>query len=299
MSLAPTAQPLLPPGPLDAGPSARLVPRLAFWLSGGLSVAIIAMAAVSLLLPDWLYGVANAVGSARGTALVLLAVDLPVLVLGMWLASRGSGRGLVLWLGSTAYAGYNAVAFGFGMSFNRLFLLYAALLGFAFWSLVVLLSHVDADRFARSFDRRLPVRAIGGYLVGVSALFAMVWLKDILPANANGSVPSALVETGMTTNPFQLIDLAVSLPTGILAGILLWQRRPWGYVLSGLMLVMLAIEAFSIAVDQWFAHLADPAFSAAAVPAFLILTAIQLVPLVAYLTRLRRPAPADATPVTM
>ncbi len=279
-----------------AGAGDELAPRAAYRLTAGLIAATVLLSTLALAFPGWLTGIPSTVGSARGTAFVLLAIDVPLLVVGAGLASRGSLRGLVVWLGATGYAAYNGVIFATGLEFGRLFLPSVAVLGLAFWTLVVLLAHIDAARVAAAFGDRLPVRAIGGYLVVVAALFALTWMRDILPAVIDGTSSRSVAQAGTATNPVEVVDLAVSLPATALAGWWLWQRRAWGYVLAGLMLVLLAVEGVSIAVDQWWAHVADPAMSLGAVPAFVVLTLVELIPLGVYLARLGGPAAPTSAP---
>ena len=81
----------------------------------------------------------------------------------------------------------------------------------------------------------------------------------------------------MTTGPVQILDVGFTLPLMALAAILLLRDRPWGYVLSGALLVMLTIETASIGVDQWLGAAADPAspaVSAALTPVFAVLILI-------------------------
>ena len=73
-------------------------------------------------------------GSVRGTALVMLAAGLPVLIASMLAARRRSARAMMLWLGSAAYLAYNAVMLLFATPFNHLFLLYVAMLSLSIWS---------------------------------------------------------------------------------------------------------------------------------------------------------------------
>ena len=110
-------------------------------------------------------------------------------------------------------------------------------------------------------------------------LFLLLWLGATIPAVLSGGPPAFLDGTGMTTGPVQILDFAFTLPLMILAAVSLLRRRPWGYVLTGAMLVMLAIETASIGVDQWFGHAADPsspASSAALTPVFAVLTVVGL-----------------------
>ncbi len=71
----------------------------------------------------------------------------------------------------------------------------------------------------------------------------------------------------------------------------LLRHRPWGYVLSGTLLVMLAIETTSIGVDQWMGHAPDAASSVASdalTPVFGVLTLIGIVALGLFLRPARR-----------
>ena len=261
--------------------------RPAYWLSAALAVMALVTSALGVLYPDIFRDPAMTVGNARGTALIIVVVAVPILVVSMILAARGSLRARIVWLGVLAYILYNSVFFAFAMTFNVLFLLYVAMFSLALWSLVALLVWVDADDLRAHFASSTPVRPIALYLLIIAALFAMVWLKDILPAVIANATPASLEGTRMLTNPVQVLDLSITLPLCVLSGIWLWQRRSWGYLLAGLLLTMLVIETASIATDQVFGHLHDPRASLGAVPVFVLLTLIGLVPTVALLRNLR------------
>jgi hypothetical protein len=113
---------------------------------------------------------------------------------------------------------------------------------------------------------------------------------EIVPALFNEQPTAFLAETGLTTNPVYVQDLAFWLPLAALAGIWLWHRRAWGYLVAGSVLVMWVIEAVSVAVDQWFGHAADPASKVASADigwGFLALAVVGCIPLVAYFRNLR------------
>jgi hypothetical protein len=109
-------------------------------------------------------------------------------------------------------------------------------------------------------------------------------LKQIIPAMFDSTAPAFLVGTIMLTSPVHVLDLGFLLPLGFLSAIWLWQRRPWGYFLTGLLLSMMTIETTSIAVDQYFGHVHDPSTSPDAVPLFIGLTVIGLIVSIAYLS---------------
>ena len=95
------------PRPMRAG-------ALPYALSGALAAAAAVAAAGTLLVPGVLTGAAVSQGNLRGTAVVVLSVTLPVLLVGMALTAGGSVRGLVVWLGAVASLTYQGVLFCFG-----------------------------------------------------------------------------------------------------------------------------------------------------------------------------------------
>ncbi len=262
-------------------------PTLAFWLSAALAVVAGVAAAVGVFDTSLFHDTAMTAGNARGTDVVILFGAIPTLLIAMALAARGSLRAQIVWLGALSYVLYNAVFFAFATSFNRLFLLYVATLSLALWSLVALLTHMNVVTLRQRFGRKTPIRFVGGYLLTTTALFAIAWLKDIIPAIVSGATPQSLVGTRMLTNPVHVMDLAISLPLTVVAVVWLWQRRAWGYTLAGLFLVYGVIESVSIATDQVFGRLSDPTASPAMAPVFAILALIGLVPTIAFLRGLR------------
>ncbi len=257
----------------------------AYWFAGGLWVISAVAAATTFFVPGLLSGPAAMNGSARGTALVVLVLALPALLWSMLAAKSGSERAVVVWLGASAYLLYNALMFVFATPFNELFLAYVAMLSLALWTIITTLVAVDLPQLQRRFSRQMPVRPIAVYLWTVVALNTLVWLRGVVPALFDEQPTAFLAETGLTTNPVYVQDLAFWLPVAALAGIWLWQRRAWGYLIAGSVLVMWVIEAASVAVDQWFGHAADPASQVASAGigwGFLAMAVVGCIPLVVY-----------------
>lgn len=268
---------------------------LAYWLSGMLAVVALVASAVGVFFPSVFRDTAVTAGNARGTDLVILVVAIPALVIAMALTARGSLRAQIVWLGALGYILYNAIFFAFAIAFNPLFLVYIAVLSLALWSLVALLLAVDVAKLRAHFTEHLPIRTIALYLLVTTALFALTWLRDIVPALASNTTPASLDGTRMLTNPIQVVDFAVSFPLTVLAAVWLWQRKAWGYALAGLFLVYGVIEAVSVATDQFFGHLSDPTQSAVMAPVFAVIAIIAAIPLVLYFRCLRRDATASAS----
>jgi hypothetical protein len=281
-------------------PTARAIPRekpgpawvgrAPYALSIGLVLITLAAAVGAHLFPDAIRGPAVSIGNLQGTALVLGVVTLPLLAASMVLMARGMSVAVVFWLGALGSITYQSVLFLFGVPFNSFFFLYVAMLSLSVWSIVAVAGRIPVDRVAAQIGVRAPLRLVAGYLLINAALFGVLWLGSTVPPVLSGEPAAFLEGTGMLTGPVQIIDFAFTLPLMTLAAVLLLRRRPWGYLLTGTLLVMLAIETASIGVDQWMGHAADPsspAASAALTPVFAVLTVIGVAVLAVYL----RPAP--------
>jgi len=267
-----------------AGEAGRPVLRrggAAYRLSGLLAVTAAANGLLTFLVPGVLHGTTVMNGSARGTALAVLLLGVPVLAVSMALARAGSPRAVLCWLGAVGFVLYNSVLFVFATPFNQLFLLDVAMLALAAWSAGVLLWQTDVAGLGQSFTGRAPARGVAIYVWVIVTLNALVWLRGIVPALTGDGQAAFLRGTGLPTNPVYVQDLALWLPLIAVAAAWLWRRRAWGYVVIGATLVMWIMESAGLAVDQWYGHAADPASpvaSAALTPALGLLALIGLIP---------------------
>ena len=252
-------------------------------LTSALLLVVAICGVVMLVAPTVLRDPPGYAGNALGTYLVMLFVALPVTALAMRAAARGSLAGRFVWLGGVGYLLYNAILTSFSLQFNELSLLYVASLSLAVWSLVAVLHTIDVDALPARFPGRFPVRLVGGYLIATALAFGALWLGDVLPAALFGTRPLSLRGTTLPVNTVQVIDFAFTLPVSVAAGVWIWRRRPWGFLLSGMMLVLLLIESVSIAVDQYVGHRNDPTQPVRTVALFVVLTAIGAVPTLAFL----------------
>jgi hypothetical protein len=275
---------------------------IAYWLSGALALAAAGSSLATFLIAGVLRGTAVMNGSARGTSLVVLLIGVPLLVASMLAASRGSARAVLTWLGAAAFLLYNSLMFVFATPFNRLFLLYLAMLSLSAWSIATVLWQADARALAGRFSPQVPVRGIAAYVWVVVTLNAAAWLARIVPALAGSGMPAFLRGTGLTTNVVYVQDLALWLPLMAVAAAWLWRRRPRGYMVAVGALVMWVIESVSIAVDQWYGHAADPGSpvaSAALIPAFGVLALAGLAPIYYLLRGFASPPPGTTVGFTV
>jgi hypothetical protein len=272
--------------------------RTAATLALATSVIAAVVGAWTALDPGLLHGPAAMRGSARGTALVLLVVAVPMLVVSVLRATRGSGPALLTWGGALLYVVYNSVLLLFLTPFNAAFLAYVAMLGCAGWAVGLLLAVPRLWSVGAELAQGPRVRAISAYVLVVVALNTVAWLSRVLPALDDPYPTPMLDGTGVPTNAIYVQDLAGWLPLAAVAATWLARRKAAGAVVVGALLAMWVVEGLSVAVDQWWGASADPGspvVSKALVLPFLVLAAVGLVPLMA-LVRGRAAGPEGSVP---
>lgn len=270
--------------------------RVASRLTALAALATVAATVPTVFIPDLLLGPAVMNGSARGTALIMLVLGVPLLVAALALEPRAPRAAPVLRIGVLAYLAYNGVLLLFATPYNRLFLVYVLALSSTVFALGTTLAQVDASLAASRLSRR-PARIIGGYILTIVVLNTLLWLRTIVPATLATDPTSFLDGMGIATNPVFVQDLVFWLPSAALIGWLTWTCRSWGALLAGGYLVYGLLESIGVATDQWFGSSADPGSSVAtmdAVVIFAVLAAVGTVAL-AFYARSMREAPEPRT----
>lgn len=237
------------------------MPRSRLAVALALSLAIAPLAAVAsalgLLLPGLYRDPAWLIPQTRGQDLVTL-VAMPVMAMTAHLSRRGAGRAQLVWLGILAYVAYTYVGAAFAYGFNELFLLYVALFGLSVFALGFGLGGLDAGALAARFDARTPRRAVVAFLALVALMLCALWLSQIVPFLFTGTLPDSIERSGGSLKFVFALDLGLVVPVSVLAARWLWRKRPWGYVLSGIVLIkastmglaLLSMTAFAIADGQ-------------------------------------------------
>jgi hypothetical protein len=217
-------------------------PTFAYALSGLLCVLLLISSVVGLL-----YGGGGfydsypaALAGLVGQDGVTLVLGIPLLVISVWLTGRGSTSGLLVWSGALFYFAYSYYFYVVG-GFNALFLLYIAIVSASLYGLLSLLFAIDREAIRGRFGSGAPRRPIGGFFVGISLLFALMWGGMIFSNAVAGTRPDEVLRSVV------IIDCTVLLPLLFFGGLRLWRGEAWGYVLGGLLLTKLALTGFTLA----------------------------------------------------
>jgi hypothetical protein len=254
------------------------------WIAGVATAVLLAVMSLGGLA--WPHAYASETASWRAQAIAQDWFDLvgaaPVLAIAALRARTGSRAARLVQAGVLLYVLYTAAIYAFAVHLNPLFLIYCAALGLSAFGLIAL-APLRAELTRRWFDARVPNRLVGGLLVGVGAMFGLLWLAQLAPAVLGGPPPVGLTETGLVTNPIHVLDLSFILPLHVIAGVLLWRRHDLGYALGPVLLAFGAMMAASIGfMTAWTAADGWPV-----VVAMTALTAIDLMLLVRVIRSLR------------
>jgi hypothetical protein len=253
--------------------------RLAHWstLVAGMSAFASAVLGVRYG-QSWLYQSDGLMaGQVYGQDHLVLVVALPLLVGAVGAARSGSVRGLFGWGGVLVYLAYWYHFVLGGIAFGPAFLLHLTVVASSLFALGVLGARLDVERIAHRFRHAMPARAIGGLMLLGGTLFAAAGMLDM----GRQLHDRALIDAA--TRAVYSIDFTIMLPATILAGVLLWHRKSWGYVLAGPLLINAALSAMTIL----FAMVTLTREGAPFGPATVVFASASVVMIVAVITYMR------------
>ncbi|ABR50355.1 conserved hypothetical protein [Alkaliphilus metalliredigens QYMF] len=167
-----------------------------------------------------------------GNDLVTLLLAVPLLAISLVLSKQGSQRAQLVWLGMLFYTLYNYAFYLFGAAFNSLFLIYVTLFTFSIFALIFGISSLNIKIIGERFRSGTPVKKIGGFMAIVAILLGIFHVSLSLGYVFTGQVPEILINLEQSTNIISALDLSLTVSFGLLGGVLLWKRQPWGYVLA-------------------------------------------------------------------
>lgn len=153
-----------------------------------------------------------------------LVIGLPILLGSMWLARRGQLVGLLCWPGTLLYVLYSYVTNLIGVPFGVLFLPYLLLVTFSAYTLAGVVASIDGEAVRERLSGIVPVKATGGVLVGLTSLFIIHAVAEIVTAIIHQEPAGALSQM------LWIADLTTITPMCLVGGILVWQRKVLGYV---------------------------------------------------------------------
>jgi hypothetical protein len=199
-----------------------------------LSVIIIFLAIIAaaggLFIPN-LYADSDIIKRAwYGSDMTTLFLVIPLLIVSLSFVIRGSLRAQLIWIGLVGYMLYNYAFYLFGATFNKFFLVYVALFAVSLYALIIALSNLPLQNIQEHFDKKTPVKTLSIFMIVIALPLAIFELSQALTAIFSGTSPAV-------PPLIFALDLSFVIPNMILAAVLLWKHRRWGYILTAMMMV--------------------------------------------------------------
>lgn len=212
----------------------------------------------------------------------------PVLLITSFLSAKGRRIAKIIWAGAMITNVYSYMLYCFDVHFNTFFHFYCIILGLSVYSFLFFSAkHFSLD-FAVWFERKVPVKAVGIFLLVIAAAFYFLWLSQSLPAAIKGGVPAAVTGDALPTNPVHVLDYSFFLPLIVIAGILLLRKNRLGYFLAPMMLVFALITNVNIISLTLVSMAKSGTDGLPLVIAFTVFSLICLLFMVIYLRKTRR-----------
>ncbi|WML57604.1 hypothetical protein [Neobacillus sp. PS2-9] len=167
--------------------------------------------------------------------IVTLIVGVPLLFISIFLAWKGLFRGKLLLSGTLGYFLYTYASYSFLSMYNSMFLIYVMIMSASFFAFILSLMSFDILTVPLYFHDKLPVKFIGSILIAIACMFGFMWVGKIVPPLFSQTPPKGIDQ--YTTLVIQALDLGLVVPTGILAGVLLIKRKPFGYLLASIITI--------------------------------------------------------------
>lgn len=209
--------------------------QLAF-LSILIAVLMAGASLAGLLLREAVYPTEELLHAFFTNDLMNLGIGVPILLVSVWLAQRGRLLGLLWWPGALFFVVYSYLVYVLSMPFSLPFLVHLALVMLSLYTLVALLRKMDGEAVQARLGAAVRARLSGGVLAGMGIAFSLLAISNLFGV-LSGSLSLARTEIALN-----ITDLLVT-PAWIIGGVLLWRRKPFGY-LSGLGLLFQASMLF-------------------------------------------------------
>ena len=171
---------------------------------------------------------------------ITLFAGIPLLLISLFFALKGSVRGLLSLTGTLGYFFLTYLFYLCMAMYNILFLAYACLMGTALFAFSLTLSSFDINKLADSLRESTHRKLAGGFLIFNAFSIAILWLSLVIPPLLDGSIYPGELEH-YTTLIVQGMDLGLFLPLALISGILFILKKPIGSLLAPVYLIFLSI----------------------------------------------------------
>jgi hypothetical protein len=170
----------------------------------------------------------------------------PLLLISMFFMLKNKQVALFVFSGTIFYILYSFFIYSFGVHFNNLFLLYCLILGASLYTFILVINELNKMNVHKWFNNSVPVGIIGIYFILIAFMFYLLWLKDIISAIVNDTIPKNVSDYKLLVNPVHVLDIAFVLPGLLITAILLIRKQQLGFIFTPIFLIFIILLAMAL-----------------------------------------------------
>ena len=176
----------------------------------------------------------STVAQGQASDFITLIFAIPLLLWSLYLSIKGVFKGQLLLIGTLAYFLYTYVSYTFLWNYNVLFIVYVALMSMSFFALVLTIQTIDINSLEKKFSDQLPIKLLTSFQWTIGLLIGLLWIEKIASSILLNTPPVGLEH--YTTLVIQAMDLGFVVPIAFLSGTLLLKKKPYGYLLTSIVI---------------------------------------------------------------
>lgn len=203
---------------------------------------------------------------------ITLILGIPLLLISLFQSLKGSLKGKLLLAGTLGYFLYTYISYVFLWMYNPMFIVYVVLMSASFFAFILSMMSIDISNLSNSFSKKLPVKFLGGFQIFFAMALFLLWIGKIAPTIVDGAIPVGLEH--YTTLVIQGMDLGFIVPIAFLSGVLLIKRKPYGYLLSSVIIMKgftMGAAISAMIIGQYLAGVSISIIEVVMFPAFSLL----------------------------
>ncbi|MDF2951653.1 MAG: hypothetical protein K0S18_1236 [Anaerocolumna sp.] len=177
----------------------------------------------------------SVVAQGKAQDIITIVLGIPLLALALYFSLKDSLKGRLLLTGTLGYFLYTYISYVFLWMYNPMFLIYVVLMSASFFAFTLSMMSFEINTLDQAFSKKLPVKFLGGFQIFFAIALCLLWIGKILPSIKDNVVPAGLEH--YTTLVIQGMDLGFIVPIALLSGILLIKRKPYGYLISSVIIM--------------------------------------------------------------
>jgi len=190
---------------------------------------------------------ASMAAQGMGQDIVDLFLVVPAVIITLLLMRKNNRIATLIFGGLVFYVLYSFIIYSMGVHFNLMFLVYCFTLGTASYIFIFYFYAMSRMDVKSWFSDKTPNTGLAVFFIVVSALFYLLWLRDVIPAIMENTVPPSVSDYDLLVNPVHVLDISFALPGLIITAVLLLRKHNLAYILAPAGLVFMIVLTIALA----------------------------------------------------